>query len=172
MKLINKLLILVFLIFLVIIFVEAYYLYGASKNADGVKSLLKDGGVISEESVDAYKSLVNNKIITSSVNKTRYEGKILSIREETKIGLNKGTYVVKHLTLQNEGGTAKNDFFFLEKVLNKVIISEIRNGKKISINFSDLKVGDDLIMVFTIENIYDVTDPRYLIESTIDRTEK
>lgn len=174
MKLINKLLVLVFLIFLAIIFIETYYLFaGSKKGTITTKSLLKDGGEISEESVVVYKNLVKNRIITSSVNKTRYEGRVLAIRNETKSGSsNKTAVIVKRLTLQNETKTAENDFFFLEKALNKVKVSSIKNNQKKTINFSDLKAGDTLTMMFTIENIYDVTDPRYLIECTIDRIEK
>lgn len=168
MKLINKLLVLVFLIFLVIIFIETYYLYAEyKKTKSSPKSLLKNNGVISEESVEDYKSLVKNKIITSSVNKTRYEGKISSIREETT-----GSYRVWRLTLQNESKTAENDFFFLDKYFDRVKISDVAGDKKEAINFKDLKVGDSLIMIFATENVYDTKDPRYLIECTIDRVEK
>ena len=191
MSKLDKILTIIFILLFVVLVVEVYYLLTSSKGTNSKEAAiiypptaiptsppfptsdlsdkLSDTSSstffaeLTQDDINGYKKLIDEKMITSSILETKYSGKIQDIAFSSVKDEDETEYTDFSFNLNNNDNIGqKIPVKFNKFVFNKIEIVQIINNKEIPIDMKSLKNGDSVKIVFSINLLYDYTNANYL----------
>lgn len=98
--------------------------------------------------LDVFRKLLRDGVIKSSVRTTVFESIIKNV--DTKETIDKGIKYKLKIVLK-AGDTGTQDFIFSEYELERMKAFELKDGKELPMNYSQLKAGDKIKMETSID---------------------
>ena len=154
----NRILIFIVAIFSVVVIGEVYILYRYKNLSQSENSSRLDSSLKSDGDFEAYKNLIKNNLITSSIMTTQYIGTIQNIHYT--IGTEKDGRKFKVLNFDLQGG--KNlvvPFILGPGVYRKIKVYALKTSSEFPISLSDLKNGDNVTLIYSTDLKLEDSDP-------------